>query len=1199
MSNYKRKEVMDYLTRKPVTAQDYQAAIDINNLRPRAPIPVSSGEGPETDYQTEVAPEMVVPPQDVLPKGAEPVMPFAPGIPNPQDRILELATGGRVNFNEGSKLTGTDKTLEQNIRQDHKAYNDYRKSIGQPTIPLDNAFIKMWQRTRLNSGGRAEFKKGSDLGNYIYVRQLPNGEIRYRVAFEGKEKIFKDKNEAFKYRDNLVSEKSASVQKELGDKKFISNEDFKKLFIEKKLSDKDFANFLNEQGYVTDKKGLFTDSGVNSRRIRNDIPSFVQEQRIQNVSEEGILKRAEDIDAFNPNTGKVEKGELLRQYKAGVIPDLDTLLNKVQQREGTSSRTQRKKEDPEFRKIMSDRQKKSMEKMRSTPEGLERLREIQRKYRAKVATEVGAPPPPKNNKERFWLDLYQTAFRAEKRGIDSAIKFADYAPEKYPSMNIVKGTTLIDSKTGEKLTFKNLEDFINTNKPGGMDYDKILNEYEKKVFFQKNQDLKDFFGEKMSSNYERGLRYNPANIHHPFGRFNNPYNVQFTFFPENKKEASLKKVFDTEFNQAETLSDKKKIFKNYINQLEGLGIESGFNQKLYGERPTLEEQMTREGYDVSKDPRAEEIRKLKFEALEPNSPLRKAVGYFPGSAVPLTLFDAITLPLAGYSIPETAAIASQNLLKNPYIAGAANIATQMYDIQKGGGEEMISKANERRGELEQGITNIKENVSNFFNTKQEEIPSYSEFQFNKGGRVHLKNGTDDGYFQEIPSLGLSDPIEILEQQMANEKDPIKVLALDYKLEQIKKKQSEEKKLTEEYKMSQKEKGVKYMEDFPSQTDYLLETGKQLFTNPKYFYGKLGKGVVEGTEWLVGQPLQTLFSQTGKNFEFYEPVGGEKLGINKFIEENIPKDATTGTLLAGDVAEIAGSIADPFLAYGLVKGAVKGAKPKPPTSTAEDTVDPMRRDILKTSAVMGTGAALYPIAKNINILEDLGKVVPKKAPLVKIIKPLGITETKFPEWFPSLINRLRKEGNQKPIYATKEIPLTKEEYLKLREEKVPRIYDRYLGRTQNYVDELKQKGIPQHYQIKDTDEIIGYEYVDKNLPNVKAVEYNGEEMNVYFENNWGRTVEVNYTAPGKKNKEGQFAVSDARPEPSSGPEDVPDFEQVYVTDIDEVYGGSGKVEQYATKSKKPRYTKGAEAFDDNELRALAEYDRMRDEGLFDE
>jgi hypothetical protein len=83
----------------------------------------------------------------------------------PEASVEQLETG-RTNFNEGSKLTGTDKTLEQNIKDDHKAFNDYRKSIGQSTIPLDNAFIKMWQRTRLNEGGSVE-RQGFAPGGYI------------------------------------------------------------------------------------------------------------------------------------------------------------------------------------------------------------------------------------------------------------------------------------------------------------------------------------------------------------------------------------------------------------------------------------------------------------------------------------------------------------------------------------------------------------------------------------------------------------------------------------------------------------------------------------------------------------------------------------------------------------------------------------------------------------------------------------------------------------------------------------------------------------------------------------------------------------------------------------------------------------------------------------------------------------------------
>jgi len=263
-------------------------------------------------------------------------------------------------------------------------------------------------------------------------------------------------------------------------------------------------------------------------------------------------------------------------------------------------------------------------------------------------------------------------------------------------------------------------------------------------------------------------------------------------------------------------------------------------------------------------------------------------------------------------------------------------------------------------------------------------------------------------------------------------------------------------------------------------------------------------------------------------------------------------------------------------------------------------DPSKRKFIKGAGIVGAvGLASKFIPDLFQAAKKGTKVVPKKAPFVNIVRPLGATETKFPEWFPSLVSRLRKEGNTKPIYATEEIPLTKEQYLKLKEKGTDRIYDRYTGFTENYVNELKQKGVPQHYQIKDTDDIIGYEYIDKNIPDVKAVEYNGEEMNVYFKNNYGQQVEVQYVAPGKKTKEGQFAVADARPEPGSYYDSAPDFEQVYVTDIDEVLGGSGKVEQYATKAKTPRYTKGAAEVDEAEGRALSEIDRLKDEGLIDE
>jgi len=301
---------------------------------------------------------------------------------------------------------------------------------------------------------------------------------------------------------------------------------------------------------------------------------------------------------------------------------------------------------------------------------------------------------------------------------------------------------------------------------------------------------------------------------------------------------------------------------------------------------------------------------------------------------------------------------------------------------------------------------FQDKLDNLSYNQKQTVYDYIEDNRNKkadGGRIKLKNGSD-GYMQEIPSLGFSDPIDILEQQLINEKDPTKVLALDYQLEKLKKERKAEETEREEFKKSQKEKGIKYKEDFPSEAAYFAETGKQLLTNPKYFLGKGAKGIVEGTEFLVGQPLQTLFSQEGKNFEFYQPVGGEKLGINKFIEKNIPKGATTGTLVAGDIAEIAGSVADPFLAYGLAKGAIKGAKAKPPTTAVDETIDPTRRDILKTGAVMTGGALLYPTAKKLDLLK-LGTSV-KPSVFAEAVKG-----TTAPSWMDSLITKILAEGTE--------------------------------------------------------------------------------------------------------------------------------------------------------------------------------------------
>jgi hypothetical protein len=249
------------------------------------------------------------------------------------------------------------------------------------------------------------------------------------------------------------------------------------------------------------------------------------------------------------------------------------------------------------------------------------------------------------------------------------------------------------------------------------------------------------------------------------------------------------------------------------------------------------------------------------------------------------------------------------------------------------------------------------------------------------------------------------------------------------------------------------------------------------------------------------------------------------------------------------------------------------------------VDPAKRDTLKGAGILGAGVALGKLG-----LLKLGKAakVAKVAPLTKVVAPLGKTMTEFPEWFPTLISKVRKEGKQIPIYKEVEVPITEAEFKKLRKEKVKNVYDAHFGRTDRYKEKLIKEGVPRYTRLKQTDEIIGYKYEVKDLPDVDVVEYGGEELTVSFPNAYRRSVTMEYTPP-KGNKDATFRVDDAVPESGGSPDDVPDFYAETVNNLDEVYGGASRIEQKVLKLKKPRYTQGDEVVD----RAEAQYDAMID------
>jgi hypothetical protein len=101
IGSYKEAERYRMRTNKNLTRSFY---LDTRRTLDQEPFAWEQAQNvPETNYQTEVDPGMVVPPQDVLPKNPIPNMPSAPGIPDPQFRQIELAKGGLVNIYDFSR----------------------------------------------------------------------------------------------------------------------------------------------------------------------------------------------------------------------------------------------------------------------------------------------------------------------------------------------------------------------------------------------------------------------------------------------------------------------------------------------------------------------------------------------------------------------------------------------------------------------------------------------------------------------------------------------------------------------------------------------------------------------------------------------------------------------------------------------------------------------------------------------------------------------------------------------------------------------------------------------------------------------------------------------------------------------------------------------------------------------------------------
>ena len=1021
MSNYKRKEVFDYLTRKPVTTQDIELA------RTRVQPLAARIEQPETDYQTEVQPDMVIPPQDVLPKNPEPVIPSAPGIPNPQFRQIELAEGGRAEFAEGTRLSFKEK---QKTLKDIKKYVD-KKLSKKEVVTLSELNEKFGQ------GQRREYLYREALGkNYDKITKLQREGVG-RVSLEVKGKLYSIIDDVVKGKRPLIDLSRNNLNKELPP-----------------VSERQLSKYLNENKKYKDYNLASNVDKVQQRIAKGN-------EKLKDATLKNIESKLEQTTANlrRPSPKRIEEF---------IVRDLVRHDN----------------QGGELFKVLPKSNTKFYDKIRILDVAND---DVLTTKNIKNLVDMGDP------------------------------RFKEYK-ETFDEIKQLKKTPYINPVTKEETNLLNaLQQATGNKQPLNIDHlegvkDNPLNKLAVSTYkANTGANIKDITEEELNILGRK--------------KFTPEQNIErLTKFTDRRLLQEAASGFEKVKTPLETLAQKTEpsLAARMSNQL-GFGpsgmIDVGEEvvedvKGIYGKYAPKIAKSALTGLQIIGTPLASSIfygtdvgMELKQAADEGNLTAKKAVDAFVGQGekglyflLPELAKDVVTNPIANKILQ----LGSIGRFATPVGLGlsAVGVGKDFYDQYK---EFQALPPEEKEKRIKESTYTPTEQD---FQMMQE---AESRASAATGGRIGYADGSDDPESDlYIPPLDKS------------------------------------KKTSKEGIYNTKRLGP---ED--SLSKYKSYSEEELLGNIEAKY----------PNQLQSFSLEDYLLNTMPMFELKDvapPKSYSPMPVEKYLKERYQIELAEG-----------------------------------------GPSDPSKRKFIKGAGIVGAVGVASKFIPDLFQAAKKTKIIPKKAPFVNIVKPFGATETKFPEWFPSLVNRLRKEGDTKPIYATEEIPLTKEQYLKLKEKGTDRIYDRYTGFTENYVNELKQKGVPQHYQIKDTDEIIGYEYIDKNLPDVKAVEYGGQEMNVYFKNNYGQSVEIQYVSPGTKTKEGQFAVADARPEPGSYYDSAPDFEQVYVTDIDEVLGGSGKVEQYATKAKTPRYTKGAAEVDEAEGRALSEIDRLKDEGLIDD
>ena len=255
-------------------------------------------------------------------------------------------------------------------------------------------------------------------------------------------------------------------------------------------------------------------------------------------------------------------------------------------------------------------------------------------------------------------------------------------------------------------------------------------------------------------------------------------------------------------------------------------------------------------------------------------------------------------------------------------------------------------------------------------------------------------------------------------------------------------------------------------------------------------------------------------------------------------------------------------------------------------------DPSRRKFMK---IMGGLASLPIVGKFFRVAEQ----TPVVQNIFTEIQKLKNSQTLMPDWFPTFLDKFRREGTAENIFKKKKIKISEAEYDKAFAEGKGEYHFRDDARTQEY-----KANNPDHmdyYKLEDTDELIGTTYTNEKVPGVKVDDFDGE-VAVTWENDYSQPVAIQYVKPGMEGPdlgrldkfeagyadkqlkpEGEFAALDQEVY-ATDPDGGYEANAVVVESLDDMMEGTTRVmEEYAT-GKKTKLSRGEGRIIEAEIRA---------------